>query len=97
MKEALGGFKWGIVLSDQTVRSPREALVDHAQDLLLIRALAFDYYVVVSSAPEAMADLETKLETLLPTPRQRLLGVASVSRANRSRLRSWGGVIGATP
>jgi hypothetical protein len=97
MKSALDGFRWGVVLSEDAVRSPREGLVNSAQDLLSLRRLVFDYYIITSPPPEAMEDLEAKLKVFLPVPHQRLLGVSSASMARSSRLSNWGGVVAMTP
>ncbi|HET6370221.1 MAG TPA: tetratricopeptide repeat protein [Nitrospiria bacterium] len=93
-KAALTEAKWGVVLTEDAVSSPRDGLVDSAQDLVALRGLGFDYYVISAARPADAKMLEPRIEILLPEVHQRILSVPSPTiDSAASRLAAWGGVI----
>jgi hypothetical protein len=95
---ALPDAKWGVVLSEDAVASPREGLVNSAQDLVALRGLGFDYYVISAARSADAAGLEPRIKALLPELHQRILFVPSPTvDVAPSRFAAWGGVIANAP
>jgi tetratricopeptide (TPR) repeat protein len=98
MKAALPGVKWGVVLSADAVISPREGLVNNSQDLVALRGLGFDYYVISTGRATDAGKLESKIKSLLPEFHQRILfAPLPAFNARPSEFAAWGGVIAAGP